>query len=131
MLESFPELNTNFADPEVTFNYIEAVFWIITGIVIFVFGRQAREPLSRLRLPASVLLLLFGVSDVIEAQTGAWWRPFWLLVWKGLCVIGLAWCLWKYRQIRQRLSAAGKDKRNDGERPGGAISNPASQNLTV
>ena len=33
------------------------------------------------------ILILFGVSDFVEMVTGAWWQPWWLLVWKGLCLI--------------------------------------------
>ncbi|MGQ0636842.1 MAG: hypothetical protein ACT4QC_19715 [Planctomycetaceae bacterium] len=34
-------------------------------------------------------LALFGVSDVIEFYTGAWWRQMGLLVFKILCVLGI------------------------------------------
>lgn len=36
---------------------------------------------------------VFGVSDLIEAQTGAWWEPWSLLVMKAACVLVflLAW----------------------------------------
>ncbi|MBE7458640.1 MAG: hypothetical protein KJ057_17160 [Phycisphaerae bacterium] len=30
--------------------------------------------------------LAFGASDVVEADTGAWWRPWWLLAWKAACL---------------------------------------------
>jgi hypothetical protein len=36
---------------------------------------------------------VFGVSDLVEAQTGAWWEPWWLFVMKAACVLVfvLAW----------------------------------------
>jgi hypothetical protein len=36
---------------------------------------------------------VFGISDLIESETGAWWEPWWLFVMKSLCVLGflLAW----------------------------------------
>src|SRR4051812_45390883 len=52
---------------------------------------------------AAVDLVLFGLSDVVEAQTGAWYRPVGLLVWKGGCLVALAWLLVDYRR-RKRLN---------------------------
>jgi hypothetical protein len=46
--------------------------------------------------------VLFGISDLIEIRTGAWWRPTWLLVWKGICLIAIAWMLfdiWRRKRI--------------------------------
>jgi hypothetical protein len=34
-------------------------------------------------------LAVFGGSDLVEARTGAWWRPWWLFVWKAACVLVL------------------------------------------
>lgn len=31
-------------------------------------------------------LVMFGLSDVVEVRTGAWYQPWWLLVWKGVCL---------------------------------------------
>jgi hypothetical protein len=42
------------------------------------------------------VLVAFGFSDVVEIQTGAWWRPWWLLVWKGACLLAMLG-MWWYR----------------------------------
>lgn len=34
--------------------------------------------------------MAFGVSDIIELQTGAWWRPWWLLLLKAACLLSFA-----------------------------------------
>jgi hypothetical protein len=105
-------LNTNFTDPEVLGNYLEGVFWIVVALVLGIAGRRANAAYKRLSIVASVTLMVFGISDFIEAQTGAWWRPLWLLGWKASCLVVLAWCYWKYRRIRARLAsqaAAGND----------------------
>jgi H+/Cl- antiporter ClcA len=96
------ELNTNLTDPEVIFNYIEAAFWIVMGLILGVTALLAKPPYRRLSLLASVVLVCFGLSDVVEAQTGAWWRPIWLLLWKAACLIALAWSYWYYRKLRKR-----------------------------
>lgn len=36
-------------------------------------------------------LLAFGVSDLVETRTGAWYRPWWLLAWKASCVVLIPW----------------------------------------
>ncbi len=98
------KLNTDLYDLEVVGNYLEGVFWISVGLVLGIAGRRSNPGFKKLSLIASVLFVLFGISDFIEAQTGAWWRPLWLLAWKGMCLIALAWCYWKYRQIKAGLA---------------------------
>jgi hypothetical protein len=68
-----------------TTNYLEAVLWWVMGVVILVAGVRRREHL-RPAIVGSLTLVAFGLSDVVEVQTGAWWRPWWLLVWKAGCV---------------------------------------------
>jgi hypothetical protein len=64
-------------------NYAEAAVWAAMGVIA----------LLRLRTRAGVglalLLIAFGVSDLVETTTGAWYRPWWLLAWKAACVIGM------------------------------------------
>ena len=73
-----------------TINYIEAGVWAVMGV-----GFAGRALLRRGRgrgacAGAAVVLLAFGLSDIVETRTGAWWHPWWLLVWKGACVLILA-----------------------------------------
>ena len=37
----------------------------------------------------SLVFLLFACSEVIEMQTGARWKPLWLMFWKGGCIVSL------------------------------------------
>src|ERR1700682_1896350 len=99
------DLNTNFTDPEVIGNYIEAAFWVTVALVLGIKGRNGRQPLRKLAFLASVIFFSFGLSDLVEAQTGAWWRPFWLFLWKGFCLVGLALSYLKYRKIKKALEA--------------------------
>jgi len=103
-------LNTNFTDPEVIGNYIEGVFWTIVGIVLVIAGKRANRTYRVLSIVASSVLIVFGISDFVEAQTGAWWRPLWLLVWKASCIVVLASCYWRYRRIRARLASQAAEK---------------------
>lgn len=84
------------------FNLGEAILWFCVGVG---FGFRtfanagASENKSRRRLlfmTAALVFLAFGASDLVEIQTGAWWHPWWLLVWKGSCITGLI-ALWRFR----------------------------------
>jgi hypothetical protein len=74
---------------EAVFNGCEAAFWLVLAIVIVVRYRKSTGRLRRLSWITAVLLAGFAVSDVIEMQTGAWWRPVGLPILKGTCLSGL------------------------------------------
>jgi hypothetical protein len=81
-------------------NYAECALWVVVGVVCLLPG--LRVPWSRgQRVMACVTFMAFGVSDVVETFTGAWWRPWWLLVWKGACIaiiLALAAAAWRRRK---------------------------------
>ena len=111
-----------FAD---TFNVCEAALWICMGLgfVVSAFRRQRTlaagnstsafpqanagffgNPARRCAC-LGVSLIAFGVSDIVEVQTGAWWRPWWLFAWKATCLVllvGLAGSY--YRQLSKQGS---------------------------
>ena len=85
-------------------NYVEAIFWIVIGILFALRTASLMPALSRRAYIAAITFVLFGISDVIEAQSfsGAWWRPWWLLIWKGICVVILAVLAFLYFNERRR-----------------------------
>ena len=78
-------------------NALEVALWSLIALAFFI--AAFRHPQSRKSLLiASLAFLLFGLSDLVEIYTGAWWSPWWLLVWKALCLIVLL-ALWiSYRR---------------------------------
>ena len=70
-------------------NYIEALFWCSVACVVFVRSRRLSMPARVDGTWWAIDLIVFGLSDLIEAQTGAWWRPAWLLAWKAACLLGM------------------------------------------
>ena len=84
-------------------NAFEVVWWIVCGVVVFVKSRRAESPHRGRGLLSAVTLVLFGLSDVVELQTGAWWKPWWLAVWKGLCIAILITCVAISFRNRARL----------------------------
>jgi hypothetical protein len=69
-----------------TSNYIEASLWACIGLVFLVQSLRTPGPKRRPSLIAGLTFLVFGASDIVETTTGAWWRPWWLFMWKSVCV---------------------------------------------
>lgn len=70
------------------FNVFEAILWTSIGLYVLVqsiHNQQRRVPL----LVIAALFFVFAVSEVVETQTGGWWKPWWLAVWKGGCIASI------------------------------------------
>ena len=78
------------------FNSLEAVFWMTVGVLVFRKSRQS-GPYQRLGFVAAIWFFLFGLSDVWEVFSGAWWRPWPLLILKASCIAALVTCGFVYR----------------------------------
>jgi hypothetical protein len=84
------------------FNFIEGIWWIGLGLSIFPF-RFSYSIIRKYRLPLCATLILFGISDFVEMATGAWWQPWWLLVWKTLCIVlGIIFIIFIYKEKNSR-----------------------------
>lgn len=68
-------------------NYIEGVVWIVVGLLALKAARDRNCP--RHAWPLLIVFVLFGFSDWVESTIGAWWRPWWLFVWKAACVLAI------------------------------------------
>ena len=84
------------------FNYIESILWFTISICLLVKSFQLGKlsvyfPICVI---ASLAFVAFGVSDIIEAQTGAWWKPFGLLVLKAGCVVTFVVCFIKCKKLQ-------------------------------
>ena len=84
-----------------TFNLYEAILWFVIAVTLFasaIFDKSKIFYKTNL-IVSAILFFVFGVSDLIEMQTGVWWRPMSLLIMKGACIIGFVGCFIKYRQL--------------------------------
>ena len=87
-------------DPHFIFwNRVEAVFWIFIALAFAIAATQRTSPRLDCVI-AAIAFALFGVSDLVETTTGAWWRPWWLFAWKAACV--LAFLILLARHLRRR-----------------------------
>lgn len=80
-------------------NLLEAGLWLVFAFIFLVTAVQSSDRKRRLWLIVAAAFLVFSISDVIEAQTGAWWRPLWLLALKGGCIAVFVYAVWTYRRI--------------------------------
>ena len=83
-----------------TANYVEAGLWGLIAIGFLAYALMPRTTKRVTALVAAFTFLAFGLSDVVETHTGAWWRPWWLLAWKGFCVAIFLVLLTRYILIR-------------------------------
>lgn len=82
-------------------NYIEAVIWFIFAGAFAVSAIKNNRLIRLHRIIATLTFLLFGLSDIIEVKTGAWWHPWWLFVWKSLCVLSMLCLLILHLKMRK------------------------------
>lgn len=76
------------------FNAAEAAWWFLLAALAAAFGAGARGMTPRRQWALLTFLTLFGVSDVVEVFTGAWWNPPALLLLKAVCLCGLMVTAW-------------------------------------
>ena len=87
-------------------NLAEAGLWFIIAATAVAIGIRKPAPVRRRCLLLAVTLVAFGLSDLVETRTGAWWRPWWLLAWKSACVGVLLTLLLLARRRQTRLAAS-------------------------
>ena len=87
---------------EVWFNLGEAWLWESIALGLAIGTRHNATPDARIGRWTAAVLIPFGLSDLVECVTGNWWTPWWLFVWKALCVIGLCACAGAYMRLHPR-----------------------------
>ncbi|MGB3514061.1 MAG: hypothetical protein WBA93_33620 [Microcoleaceae cyanobacterium] len=87
-----------------TGNYIEAVIWFIFAGAFAVSAVKNSNLVRLHRIIATFTFLLFGLSDIVEVKTRAWWHPWWLFMWKTLCVLSMFGLLIFHLKIRSKKS---------------------------
>ena len=89
-----------------TANALEAVFWAVIGCILIWRALRRPSPSLRNRLGiAGIAFFTFGLSDVIEITTGAWWRPWWLFAMKAACVLVLVLLYVDYVRSRRKSTS--------------------------
>jgi hypothetical protein len=86
-------------------NRVEAALWGGIALAMAVVAVRRRATWGD-GIVAAVAFALFGLSDIVETTTGAWWRPWWLLAWKAACVATLLVLLVRHARRRRCPRAA-------------------------
>ena len=91
-------------------NYAEAVlWWLIAAAFALAWWRQTGVA-KRQCAWAVPIFAVFGITDVIEVQTGHWARPGWLFLLKAACVGALLGLLvWHVRSGSTAPTDRGED----------------------
>ena len=85
-------------------NLVEAGVWFLLSLVLLAYALCQDKRIRSTLLVLGFTLAAFGGSDLVEARTGAWWKPWWLFVWKALCVLILFFGFVRYYRIKKALS---------------------------
>ena len=85
------------------FNVIEAAIWMAMATWLLYLALRTRSYLKTTFLVFSVTLFFFSISDMIETQTGAWYRPLGLFLLKAVCVLFLTGCLFQLFRNRSEF----------------------------
>ena len=88
-------------DWTVSGNLLEAGLWASIALTLVVWAVREAGRRRRLWGGLASAFLVFAVSDIIESQTGAWWRPLWLLAIKAGCLAVFLSGAREYRNICQ------------------------------
>ena len=80
-------------------NLAEAILWIsIAGLFLVRLHRLQQN--RDLAIACSIAFALFGVSDLIEVSTRAWYQPLSLFILKAVCVVSFLTVYILYRRRR-------------------------------
>lgn len=89
-------------------NRVEAGLWFVIAAGFLIRAWRTAAGHRRLAGILALAFLAFGISDLIEARTGAWWRPLWLLILKTVCVGIFAYGLREHLRIRKHDDASSR-----------------------
>ena len=95
---------------ETTGNLIEAALWFTISIVLLAKALRAEVDLRGTFFILSAAFFAFSLSDLIESQTGAWWRPVWLLILKATCLGIFFYGFRNYYRVAKTKNSAAQPK---------------------
>jgi hypothetical protein len=80
-------------------NLAEAVLWSAIALILFLRAKRSVPNRMLMRISAAAFFV-FGLSDLVEMVTRAWYQPLGLFLLKAVCFITLIGCLVAYRRAR-------------------------------
>lgn len=92
-------------------NLIEAGVWFLLAFVLLVHALRSARQCRFVLFVLVITLAAFGGSDLVETRTGAWWKPWWLFVWKAACVLVLLLGFVRYFRLPKSKPQTHADER--------------------
>ncbi len=90
-------------------NRLEAGLWWVVAVALAIGAcRVPRRERFLWGLQAFVFAV-YGLSDLIESYTGAWWQPWWLLVMKGACIVTFVLAMVGYWRLKNTEKKTAKE----------------------
>lgn len=85
------------------FNLIEALIWFSISVKFATLAIKNATALKRAFIVFSLTMFLFGISDLIELFTRAWYKPVGLFLLKASCVVSIAYCVFVFFRNRKEF----------------------------
>ena len=92
-------------------NLIEAGVWFVLSLALLVYTFRSEKRFRPFLFVLVFTLAIFGASDLVEARAGAWWKPWWLFVWKAVCIVVLFFGFVHYYRIQKSKPRTDADER--------------------
>lgn len=94
----------------VLYNAIEVVLWGTIGLWLVMLNSLRGGYYRNCGLLIGFFFLSFAITDGLEIETGAWWSPWWLLIWKILNITGFLIGYIQYKKIKNILENENKSE---------------------
>ena len=105
------------------YNIIEIFLWLGFSVIFWIPALRRDEKRRAFCITGAVTFMVISASEVVEVYTGAWWRPWWLLVWKASPAVVFAlmgrWYLRIIPDWQEKVFGKGKGKRSENNPPNG------------
>ena len=72
--------------------------------IFFIAALKPREKHHWFYILGGWIFVLLRLSELYEARTGAWWKPWWLILWKSGCGAAFVPMFLWYRKIKKSKS---------------------------
>jgi len=83
------------------YNIFEGFLWLGFSCIFFIPAMKRTEKNRLFCILGGLAFVFASLSEFYEAHTGAWWKPWWLILWKGsFAPISVLMYLW-YRKIQK------------------------------
>jgi hypothetical protein len=103
-------------DAVTLYNIIEFFLWLGFAVVFFIPALRRDEKHRLFCALGGLGFVAASLSELVEVRTGAWWRPWWLLLWKASFFPYIAFMVVWYTRFtpdwRQKLFGKNKQQRH-------------------